>query len=110
MVLMCSSNPWWWFRDCSAVKPSLDFTPSAESRRPHGAEPLSQCGFSATTTGAAPDGSSLLQIAEELGLDADEIEQYGRYGAKIDLSALDHLQGHDDGRIVCVTAVSRRRP
>jgi formate--tetrahydrofolate ligase len=48
----------------------------------------------------------IVQIAEELGLDADEIEQYGRYAAKIDLSALDRRLDHDDGRVVCVTAVT----
>jgi formate--tetrahydrofolate ligase len=48
----------------------------------------------------------IVQVAEELGLDSDEIEQYGRYAAKIDLSALDRLQDHDSGRVVCVTAVT----
>jgi len=48
----------------------------------------------------------IVQIGEELGLDADEIEQYGRYAAKIVLSALDRLRDHEDGRVVCVTAVT----
>jgi formate--tetrahydrofolate ligase len=48
----------------------------------------------------------IVHIAEELGLEADEIDQYGRYAAKIDLSALDRLQDHEDGGIVCVTAVT----
>ena len=32
------------------------------------------------------------QIAEDVGLEADEIEPYGRYKAKIDLGVLDRMQ------------------
>jgi formate--tetrahydrofolate ligase len=46
------------------------------------------------------------EIAEEAGLQADEIELYGRYKAKIDLSVLDRLAGRPDGKLIDVTAVT----
>jgi formate--tetrahydrofolate ligase len=45
-------------------------------------------------------------IAEGLGLEADEFEPYGRYKAKIDLSVLDRLAGRPDGKLVCVTGMT----
>jgi formate--tetrahydrofolate ligase len=45
-------------------------------------------------------------VAEELGLEPDEVEQYGKHTAKITLSALDRLQDERDGKLVCVTAVT----
>ena len=45
-------------------------------------------------------------IAEQAGLDADEIEPYGRYKAKIPLSALDRLSGLPDGKLVCVAGMT----
>ena len=33
------------------------------------------------------------EIAERIGLEADELELYGRYKAKVDLSVLDRLPG-----------------
>jgi formate--tetrahydrofolate ligase len=48
----------------------------------------------------------IAEVAEEAGLLADEVELYGRYKAKIDLSVLDRLRGRPDGRLVCVTAIT----
>ncbi len=49
------------------------------------------------------------QIAERAGLDADEIEPYGRYKAKIALSVLERLGDRPDGKIVCVTGMTPTR-
>jgi formate--tetrahydrofolate ligase len=46
------------------------------------------------------------EIAEEAGLLADEIELYGRYKAKIDLSVLDRLAPRPDGKLINVTAIT----
>jgi formate--tetrahydrofolate ligase len=46
------------------------------------------------------------EIAEELGLLPDEVELYGRYKAKIDLSVLDRLADRPDGKEIIVTAVT----
>jgi formate--tetrahydrofolate ligase len=48
----------------------------------------------------------IAEVASEAGLLDDEVEQYGRYKAKIDLSVLDRLAGRPDGKIICVTAVT----
>src|SRR4249920_1820190 len=45
-------------------------------------------------------------IASELGLEADEIELYGRYKAKVDLSVLDRLADRPDGKLINVTAIT----
>jgi formate--tetrahydrofolate ligase len=45
-------------------------------------------------------------IAEALGIEPDELEPYGRYKAKIDLSALDRLAGRPDGKLICVTGMT----
>ena len=46
------------------------------------------------------------QIAVEAGLEPDEVEPYGRYKAKIDLSVLERLQGRPDAKLICVTAIT----
>ena len=51
----------------------------------------------------------IAQIAAELGLEADEIEAYGRFKAKIDLDVLDRLQGQADAPLVCVTSITPTR-
>jgi formyltetrahydrofolate synthetase len=48
----------------------------------------------------------IAEVASEAGLLDDEVEQYGRYKAKIDLSVLDRLADRPDGKIICVTAVT----
>ena len=40
------------------------------------------------------------------GLEPDEIEPYGRYKAKVDLSVLDRLARPPDAKLVCVTAIT----
>jgi formate--tetrahydrofolate ligase len=46
------------------------------------------------------------EIAEEAGLLPDEIELYGRYKAKVNLSVLDRLAGKADAKLICVTAIT----
>ena len=46
------------------------------------------------------------EIAAEAGLEPDEVELYGRYKAKIDLSVLDRLADRSDGRLIDVTAIT----
>jgi formate--tetrahydrofolate ligase len=48
----------------------------------------------------------ITEIAEAAGLLADEIEPYGRYKAKVDLSVLDRLTGRPDAKLIDVTAIT----
>ena len=48
----------------------------------------------------------IADIAAEMGLQDDEIDLYGRYKAKVDLSAIDRLAGVQDAKIVCVSAIT----
>ena len=50
--------------------------------------------------------ADLSALAAALGLDAAEIEPYGRDKAKIDLSVLDRLAAVPDGRLIAITAVT----
>jgi formate--tetrahydrofolate ligase len=49
------------------------------------------------------------EIAAAAGLDPAEVELYGRYKAKVDLSVLDRLADRPDGKLVCVTAITPTR-
>src|SRR3954451_8751885 len=46
------------------------------------------------------------QIAESCGLQPEEIEPYGRYKAKINLSVIERLADRPDGKIVCVAGMT----
>jgi formate--tetrahydrofolate ligase len=48
----------------------------------------------------------ITDIAEAAGLLADEIEPYGRYKAKIDLSVIERLAGRPDAKLIDVTAIT----
>ena len=45
-------------------------------------------------------------IASEAGLEPDEVEPYGRYKAKVELSVLDRLKTRQDGKLICVTGMT----
>src|SRR5665648_417255 len=45
-------------------------------------------------------------VAEELGLHPDELEQYGKYKAKVKLEVLDRLKGKPNGKYIDVTAIT----
>jgi len=46
------------------------------------------------------------EVAAEAGLDAAEVELYGRFKAKVEPSVIDRLRGRPDGRLVVVTAIT----
>ena len=48
----------------------------------------------------------IADVAADAGIEPDELEQYGRHKAKVDLSILDRLAGRPDGKIVNVTAIT----
>ena len=48
----------------------------------------------------------IVSLAERIGLQDDEVEPYGRYKAKIELSAIERLRDVPDGKLVCVTGMT----
>ncbi|HXV34192.1 MAG TPA: formate--tetrahydrofolate ligase [Gaiellaceae bacterium] len=48
----------------------------------------------------------IAEVAEELGLQPDEYDLYGKYKAKVDLSVVERLADRPDGKLVCVTAIT----
>ncbi len=48
----------------------------------------------------------IADLAREIGLEDDEVELYGRYKAKVDLSVLDRLRDRPDAKLVGVTAIT----
>ena len=50
--------------------------------------------------------NNITEIAENLGIKENELEQYGKYKAKINESAFEKLKNEKDGKLVLVTAIS----
>jgi formyltetrahydrofolate synthetase len=48
----------------------------------------------------------ILEIAEDAGLLPDEVEAYGRFKAKVDLSVLERLADRPDAKLINVTAIT----
>ena len=48
----------------------------------------------------------IIEIAEGLGLSADDIDLYGKYKAKIHLDVLDRLADRPDGKLILCTAIT----
>lgn len=48
----------------------------------------------------------IVEIAEEIGLEEDDIERYGKYKAKINLNVFNKYIGEKDGKLVLVTAIT----
>ena len=48
----------------------------------------------------------ITEIAKNLGIDEDNIEQYGKYKAKIENSVYKNLKDKKDGKLILVTAIS----
>jgi formyltetrahydrofolate synthetase len=46
------------------------------------------------------------EIMQEIGLDADEVDLYGKYKAKIHLSVLERLKDRPNGKYIDVTAIT----
>lgn len=49
---------------------------------------------------------AITYIAAKAGISSDDIEQYGKYKAKITFEALDKLQKNDNGKLILVTAIN----
>jgi len=52
----------------------------------------------------------IADVAADAGIEPDELEQYGRYKAKVDLSILERLAGRPDGKLINVTAITPTPP
>ncbi|MGL6279383.1 MAG: formate--tetrahydrofolate ligase [Gaiella sp.] len=48
----------------------------------------------------------IAELAEEAGIQPDELELFGRYKAKVDLSILDRLADEPDAKLINVTAIT----
>jgi formate--tetrahydrofolate ligase len=48
----------------------------------------------------------IAEIAQEVGLEPNEIAPHGSYKAKIDLSVLERLRDRRDGKLICTTALT----
>ena len=48
----------------------------------------------------------ICDIAEDLGISADELELYGKYKAKLSDELCDRLEGENDGKLILVTAIN----
>ena len=48
----------------------------------------------------------ILDVAADVGLVPEEVEPYGRYKAKVDLSVLDRLSDRPDAKLINVTAIT----
>ena len=48
----------------------------------------------------------IAEIAREIGVDADELELYGQYKAKLPLSSREKLRDKPDGKLILVTAIN----
>ena len=46
------------------------------------------------------------EIADNLGIKEEELENYGKYKAKISIKAIDRLQNKQNGKLVLVTAIN----
>lgn len=52
------------------------------------------------------DIKPISDIAEKLGINADELEFYGKYKAKLPLSLLKKYENKEDGKLILVTAIN----
>lgn len=48
----------------------------------------------------------ICEIAEDLGISADELELYGKYKAKLSDELCDRLEGEKEGKLILVTAIN----
>lgn len=46
------------------------------------------------------------EIGATLGLEPDELEPYGRFKGKVELSVLERLKGRPDGKLICVAGMT----
>jgi len=48
----------------------------------------------------------IVKVAESIGISADEIEQYGKYKAKLSDEFINRVQGNPNGKLILVTAIN----
>ncbi|KAF8964689.1 FTHFS-domain-containing protein [Flammula alnicola] len=48
----------------------------------------------------------IAELAEEIGIHANELESYGKYKAKVDLSILDRLAHRKDGKYIVISGIT----
>ncbi len=48
----------------------------------------------------------IVNVAEKLGLDMDDLELYGKYKAKVSLPTWERIKGRPNGKLVLVTAIN----
>jgi formate--tetrahydrofolate ligase len=48
----------------------------------------------------------IVNVAEKLGIQDDDLELYGKYKAKISDGYIDRIQNHPDGKLILVTAIN----
>lgn len=48
----------------------------------------------------------IVEVAKKLGIESDDLIQYGKYKAKIDLKLLDNLKDKEDGKLILVSAIN----
>ena len=51
----------------------------------------------------------IVEIAQNIGLEEDELELYGKYKAKVSLDVFERLKDKEDGKLVLVTAIQTIR-
>ena len=49
---------------------------------------------------------NISNIASSIGIDADDLELYGKYKAKVSFDAYDKVKSNSDGKLILVTAIS----
>lgn len=54
----------------------------------------------------AAEMKPITEIAEQLGIDAEELELYGKYKAKISDAYIKRISGNPDGKLILVTAIN----
>jgi len=54
----------------------------------------------------AAEMKPIIQIAEKVGLTEDDLEQYGKYKAKLSSDTLKRIQSNENGKIILVTAIN----
>ncbi|MCA9764830.1 MAG: formate--tetrahydrofolate ligase [Carnobacterium sp.] len=48
----------------------------------------------------------ITEVAEKLGIQADSLDMYGKYKAKLDISELERLKDQPNGKLILVTAIT----
>ena len=48
----------------------------------------------------------ITEVAKRLDIDADDLEQYGKYKAKVSFDLWDKVKDNEDGKLILVTAIT----